>query len=99
MQRLAETGDDKSLEEELQSCRHFLVDSEIQKGRHCVFNCIVNNLTAQVIEELFYPVLDKLECAEKLNIAFGFIEKKSKTGNSDTFMLMRTTPYWNSQIL
>ena len=25
--------DDQSLREELQSCRHFLVDSEIQKGR------------------------------------------------------------------
>ena len=40
--------DDQSLREELQSCRHFLVDSEIQKGRHSVFNFIVNNFTAQV---------------------------------------------------
>ena len=43
--------DDQSLREEVQSCRHFLVDSEIQKGRHSVFNFAVNNLTAQVIEE------------------------------------------------
>ena len=35
--------DDQSLREKLQSCRHFLVDSELQKGRHSVFN-----LTAQV---------------------------------------------------
>ena len=41
--------DDQSLREELQSCRHSLVDSEIQKGRHSVFNFAVNNLTAQVI--------------------------------------------------
>ena len=45
--------DDQSLREELQSCRHFLVDSEIQKGRHSVFNFAVNNLTAQVIEEIW----------------------------------------------
>ena len=32
MESLAEAGDDRRLEEELQSCRHFLVDSEIQKG-------------------------------------------------------------------
>ena len=32
MQSLANAGDDKSWEEELHSCRHFLVDSEIQKG-------------------------------------------------------------------
>ena len=53
MQSLAEAGDDKSLEEELQSCRHFLVDCGIQKGRHShsVFNFVVNNLTAQVIEK------------------------------------------------
>ena len=43
--------DDQSLREELQSCKHFLVDSEIQKVRHSVFNFAVNNLTAQVIEE------------------------------------------------
>ena len=43
--------DDQSLREELQSCRHFLVDSEIQKGRHSVFNFAVINLTVQVIEE------------------------------------------------
>ena len=43
--------DDQSLREELQSCRHFLVDSEIEKGRHSVFNFAVNKLTAQVIEK------------------------------------------------
>ena len=36
--------DDQSLREELQSCRHFLVDSEIQKGRHSVFNFAVLQL-------------------------------------------------------
>ena len=56
--------DDQSLREELQSCRHFLVDSEIQKGRHSVFNFAVNNLTAQVIEEKLDRVLDKLKCSE-----------------------------------
>ena len=75
MQSLADAGDDKSLEEKLQSCRHFLVDSEIQKGRHSVFNFVVNNLTAQVIEEKLDRVLDKLKCAAKLSSALGFILK------------------------
>ena len=52
--------DDQSLREELQSCRHFLVDSEIRKRRHSLFNFAVNNLTAQVIEEKLDHVLDKL---------------------------------------
>ena len=54
--------DDQSLREELQSCEHFLVDSEIQKGRHSVFNFVFNNFTAQVIEEKLDRVLDKLNC-------------------------------------
>ena len=99
VQSLADAGDDRSLEEELQSCRHFLVDSEIQKGRHRVFNFVVNNLTAQVIEEKQNRVLDNLKCAAKLNLALGFNLKNIEDGNSDTFMLMRTTLCWNSQNL
>ena len=72
--------DDQSLREELQSCRHFLVDSEIQKGRHSVFNFAVNKLTAQVIEEKMHRVLDKLKCVAKLNLALGFILKNIEDG-------------------
>ena len=72
--------DDQNLREELQSCRHFLVDSEIQKGRHSVFNFAVNNLTAQVIEEKLDRVLDKLKCVEKLNLALGFLLKNIEDG-------------------
>ena len=80
MQILASAGDDKSLEEELQSCRHFLFGSEIQKGRHSVFNFVVNNLTAQVIEEKLDRVLDHLKCAAKLNLTLGFILKNIEDG-------------------
>ena len=72
--------DDQSLREELQSCRHFLVDSEIRKGRHSVFNFAVNNLTAQVIEEKLDRVLDKLKSVAKLNLALGFILKNIEDG-------------------
>ena len=73
-------ADDQSLREKLQSCRHFLVDSEIQKGRHSVFNFAVNNLTAQFIEEKMDRVLDKLMCVAKLNLALGFILKTIEYG-------------------
>ena len=65
----------RSLEEELQSCRYFLVDSEIQKGRYSLFDFVVNKLTAQAFEEKLDRVLDKLKCAAKLNLALGFILK------------------------
>ena len=72
--------DDQCLREELQSCRHFLVDSEIQKGSHSVFNFAVNKLTVQVIEEKLDRVLDKLKRVAKLNLALGFILKKIEDG-------------------
>ena len=72
--------DDQSLREEFQSCKHFLVDSEIQRERHSVFNFAVNNLTAQVIEEKLDRVLDKLNCVAKLNLALGFILKNIEDG-------------------
>ena len=72
--------DDQSLREELQSCRKFLVDSEIQKGRNSVFNFAANNLAAQVIKEKLDRVLDKLKCVAKLNLALGFILKNIADG-------------------
>ena len=72
--------DDQSLREELQSCRHLLVDSEIRKRRHRVFSFVVNNLTAQVIEEKMDRVLDKLKCAAKLSLVLGFIVKNNEDG-------------------
>ena len=72
--------DDQSLREQLEWCRHFLVDSEIQKRRHSVFNFAVNNLTAQVIEEKLDRVLAKLKCVAKLILAHGFILKNIEDG-------------------
>ena len=80
MQSLADAKEDKSFKVDLQSCRHFLVDSEIQKGTHSVFNFVVNKLTAQVIEGKLDPVSDRLKCAAKLNSALGFILKNIEDG-------------------
>ena len=80
MEDIVENVDDQSLRDELQSCRHFQVDSEIQKGRQSVFNFAVNNLTAQVIEEKLDRVLDELKCVPKLNLALGFFLKNTKDG-------------------
>ena len=77
--------DDQIFREELQSCRHFLGDSEIQKERDSVFNFVVNNLTAQVIEEKLDRLLDKLKCVAKLNLALGFILKNIEEGKFGYF--------------
>ena len=72
--------DNQSLRKELQSCKLFLVDTEMQKGRHSVFNFAVNNLTAQVIEKKLDCILDKLKYVAKLNLALGFILKNIEDG-------------------
>ena len=77
--------DDQSLREELQSCRHFLVDFEIQKRRHSLFNFAINNLTAQVFVEKLDRVLDKLKCVAKLNLALGFILENIEDGKFTYF--------------
>ena len=86
--------DDQSMREELQSCRHFLVDSEIQKGRRSVFNFAVNSLTAQVIEEKLDRVLDKQKWVAKLNLALGFILKIIEDGKFRYFC-----PHENNTLL
>ena len=82
--------DDQSLREVLKSCRHFLIDSEKQKGRHSVFNFVVNNLTAQVIKEKLGRFLDKLKCVAKLNLALGFILKNIENGKFRYFYAHET---------
>ena len=84
-QSLVDAGNDKSLEEELQSCRHFLVGFEIQSGRHSVFNFVVSNRTAQLIDEKLDRVLEKLKSAVKLNSALGFILKDIEDGKFKYF--------------
>ena len=45
-----------------------------------MFNFVVNNLTAEVMEEKLDRVLDKLKCAANLDLALGFILKKIENG-------------------
>ena len=45
--------DDADLKGELQACRHFLVDSELEKGRHRVFNFAMSTFdNALIIQKL-----------------------------------------------
>ena len=37
--------DDQSLREELESCKHFLTDNEMENGRHRVFNFAMSSST------------------------------------------------------
>ena len=68
--------EDHRLREELRSCQHFLVDSELERARHKVFNYAVEALNITIVNEKLDHLLNNLKCAAKMNLAFGFILKK-----------------------
>ena len=76
-----EGGDDgEKLKEELSAFQHFLVDTEMENGRHKVFNFQMSKLDTKTINEKLEEVFNKLDCAAKINIALGFVLRNVKTG-------------------
>ena len=91
--------DDADLKEELQACQHFLVDSELEKGRHRVFNFAMSTFDNSLINQKLALVFKGLECAAKLNLAFGFFSQKLKMDRIDIFRLTRTIRSWRGRNL
>ena len=52
---------DHKLREELRSCQHFLVDSELERARHKVFNYAQENLNAEICDKKFDNSFKKLK--------------------------------------
>ena len=76
-----EEGEDgEKLKEELSACQHFLVDTEIEKGRHKVFNFQISKLDTKIINEKLEELFNKLDSAAKINIALGFVLRNIETG-------------------
>ena len=67
--------EDHSLREKLRSCQHFLVDLELERARHKVFNYAVETLKETLVNEKLDHFFNNLKCAAKVNLAFGFILK------------------------
>ena len=72
--------EDHRLREELRSCRHFLVNSELERARHKVFNYAVETLGEAIVNEKFDHFFKNLKCGAKVNLAFGFILKNVGDG-------------------
>ena len=64
----------------MRSCQHFLVDSELERARHKVFNYAVETLNKTTVNEKLDHFFNNLKCAAKKNLAFGFISKNIKVG-------------------
>ena len=78
---MEEEGEDgEKLKEELSACQHFLVDKELENGRHKVFNFKISKLDTKIINQKLEEVFNKLDSAAKINIALGFVLRNSETG-------------------
>ena len=64
--------EDHSFREQLRSCQHFLVDSELERARHKVFIYAVEILNETIVNEKLDQFFNDLKCAAKVYLAFGF---------------------------
>ena len=86
--------EDQTLREELRSCQHLLVHSELERARHKVINYAKENLNAEIVDEKLDHFFNKLKCAAKVNLAFGFVSKNNEDGGFRYFY-----PHENNTLL
>ena len=103
VEHIVEDVEDHRLREELRSCQHFLVNSELERARHKVFNYAVETLNETIVNEKFDQFFNNLKFAAKVNLPFGFISKKIEDGafryfcaHQDTTLLDRSMTTWQS---
>ena len=77
--------DDQSLREELESCKHFLTDTEMENGRDRVLNFVMSSFDMSMLNDKLDYVVNELKCAAKVNLAFEFVLKNVEDGSSRYF--------------
>ena len=71
--------DDQSLIEELESCKHFLTDVEMEKGRHRVFNFEISSFDVSLLmDKLFYVFKEQKNVLQKLTLHLDSIWRKMR---------------------
>ena len=72
--------EDQSLREELESCKHFLTDKEMENGRHRVFKFAMSSFDMSLLSDKLDYVFKELKCAAKVNLGNGFVLKNFEDG-------------------
>ena len=80
MDTLLEDIDDAELKQEVNSCNHFLVDSEIKKAGHSVFNFIISSSNSSFLKKKLDHLFSQLKCTVIVNLAVGFVLKNFEGG-------------------
>ena len=63
----------EQLQQELSASQHFFDDTEMENGRHWLFNFKLSKLDPNEINNKLRENFEKLNCAAKVNLALGFI--------------------------
>ena len=82
---LEDEEDSDQLRDELNACQHFLTDTEMENGRHKVFNFHFSKLDPHLVIEKQDQVFEKFDYAAKINIALGFALSNIETGKNRYF--------------
>ena len=77
--------EDHRLREELRSCQHFLVDSELERAGHNVFGYATANINAKSVDEKLDHFFNNLKCPAKVIPAFAFFLRNIEDGGSRYF--------------
>ena len=72
--------DDQSLREQLESCKYFLTDTEMENGRHRVFNFAMSSFDISLLNDKLDYVFQEVKCAAKVNFAIRFVLKNIEDG-------------------
>ena len=91
--------DDHSLREELEFCKHFLTDTEMENGRHRVFNFAMSSFDLSLLNDKLDYVFKELKCAAKLNLHLDSFWKTLNMECVDTFTLTTTIILWRGRNL
>ena len=73
--------DDKSLKGELQACKHFSVDTEMENWTHRVFNFATDTVNTKFFSESLDLVFESLKYAMRMIVAFGVLLKNIEDGS------------------
>ena len=86
--------DDQSLREELESCKHFLTDTEMENGRHRVFNFAMSSFDMSLLNDKLDYVFRNWNVLQKLILHLDSFWKILRMECVDTFTLTRTILLW-----
>ena len=65
----------------MEPCKQFLTDTEMENGRHGVFNFAVSSFDMSLLNDNLDYAFRGLKCTAKVNVAFGFVLKNIEDGS------------------